>query len=308
VARSVVVVGSLNVDVIVHVPELPAPGQTVLGGTLLHAAGGKGANQAVAAARLGAAVRIVGRVGRDGFAAIVLDSLVEASVAVDLVARSEAPTGVALIVVNARGENLIAVASGANAELSAQDVTAVAAALSAADVVVAQLETPLASVASALRLGRAGRALTILNCAPAQPVDPDLLALADVLVANEHELGALLGQPVPMGEEGSAAARLRQAEQVVIVTLGARGAVAAGPTGVQLAPGLVVDAVDTVGAGDAFVGALAVAYAGPNSLADALRFANVSGALAATRPGAQPAMPRLAEVQAMLAASRGAVG
>jgi ribokinase len=264
----------------------------------------------VAAARLGAAVRMVGRVGRDGFAAVALDSLAQAGVDVDLVAASEAPTGVALIVVNARGENLIAVASGANAELLAEDVAAVASVLASADMVLAQLETPIASVAAALRLARAGGALTLLNCAPAQPVDPDVLGLADVVVANEHELATLVGRGVPIGEEGAAAASLRRAEteQVVIVTLGPRGAVAAGPAGVRLAPGLAVDAVDTVGAGDAFVGGLAVAYAGPGALAEALRFANVAGGLAATRPGAQPAMPSLAEVQAVLQASTGAVG
>jgi ribokinase len=175
-------------------------------------------------------------------------------------------------------------------------------------VVLAQLETPMAAVDRALRLARAGGALTILNCAPAQAVEAELLGLADVVVVNEHELARLVGRPVGIGEEGPAAAQLRRADQVVIVTLGARGAVAAGPTGTQHATGLAVDAVDSVGAGDAFVGALAVAYAGPSSLGAALHFANVAGALATTRHGAQPAMPMLSEVQALLETSRGAVG
>ena len=306
--RSVVVVGSLNADIIVRVPELPLPGQTVVGGTLLQAPGGKGANQAVAAARLGATVAMVGRVGRDSFASLLLDSLVQAGVGIERVSvASDAATGVALIMVGgSSGENLIAVASGANAAVGPDDVEAAASAIAVADVLLLQLEIPLAAVERALRLARSSGTLSILNAAPAgsaQPLGADLLGLADIVVANALELAALLRGPIPPGEEGTAAERLRSGnkQQVVIATLGPKGAVAAAPDGVHVSPGFVVEAIDTVGAGDAFVGGLAVAYDGFASLPAALRFANAAGALATTRPGAQPSLPGLDDVQRLLA-------
>jgi ribokinase len=295
----VVVVGSLNMDLIVNVPRLPGPGETVAGESLLRAAGGKGANQAVAAARLGASVSMVGRVGRDPFGHELKRGLRDEGVSTRWVRRSDWPTGAALIEVDARGENTIAVASGANAHLFPDDIPRRA--IEAADVVIAVLEVPLPSIAEAFRLARLARPAvrTALNVAPAQPVPASLLALTDIVICNEHELAALLGQPVVPGQEADAARAFDgPAHQLVVVTLGERGALAVVDGDVIEQPAFHVRSVDTTGAGDAFVGGF---HVGLNAgVREALRMGCAAGALATTRPGAQPAMPSLAAVQALL--------
>jgi ribokinase len=258
----------------------------------------------VAAARCGARVSLVGCVGADAFGRQLRAGLSKDNVDLRHVRRVETPTGVALIVVQLGGENLIAVAPGANAGLSTDDVNAAAGPLARADVVVAQLEVPLEAVAAAAHSARLAGVPFVLNAAPAQVLPADLLREVDVLVVNESELGVLAGQTVRAGQEVDAARRLLDVgPEAVVVTLGGRGALVVNAQDVVAVPAFPVVAVDTTAAGDAFVGALAARYRGPDSLVAACRFAAAAGALACTRPGAQPSLPTLAEVEGLLASA-----
>jgi len=295
----VAVVGSLNMDLIVRVERLPRPGETVAGDSLLRAAGGKGANQAVAAARLGAAVTMIGRVGRDPFGHELKRGLRDEGISTRWVRSSDRATGAALIEVDDQGENSIAVASGANTELRPEDIPRRVIATS--DVVTSVLEVPMPGIEEAFRLAHLARPAvrTVLNTAPAMRVPPSLLRLTDVVICNEHELAVLLGRPVAPGQEAAAAAALRAtADQLIVVTLGERGALAVDGDVVVEQPGFQVHVVDTTGAGDAFVGGFHVGFR--DGLPAALRFGCAAGALATTLPGAQPAMPTLAAVQRLL--------
>jgi ribokinase len=299
----VLVVGSANVDFTVALPRLPRPGETVTEGTLLVARGGKGANQAVAARRLGADVRLVGCVGADASGEQVRRALADEGIGVDaLVATSTAATGTALIVVDAEGRNQIAVAPGANRALTVADVDGRAADFAWAEVLVCSLEVPLATVRRALEQARAHGVLTILNPAPFPDAGVDFLGLADYVTPNEGEAARLTGRTLGDPDDaGVAAAAVRAAGAAyAVVTLGDRGALADGPEGSLHVPAFTVKVVDTTGAGDAFNGALAVALAERRPLADALRFASAAAALACTRRGAQPAMPPLQEVIQLL--------
>jgi len=293
-----VVVGSLNMDLIVNVPHLPRPGETVVGESLLRAPGGKGANQAVAAARLGASVTMIGRVGHDSFGRDLTRGLREEGVSTRWVRGSDRPTGAALIEVDDGGENTIAVAPGANADLLPEDVPRKA--IESASVAVAQLEVPLPSIEEAFRLARLSGVRTILNAAPARMVPGSLLDLADVVICNEVELAMLLGRPVLEGEETVAARALRSApDQIVVVTLGERGALAiAGAEAVEQ-PSYRVQVVDSTGAGDAFVAGFSIALQAADVSA-ALRLGCGAGALATTARGAQPSMPSLSDVSALI--------
>jgi ribokinase len=299
-----VVVGGLNMDLIVSVPHLPRPGETVVGDSLLRAAGGKGANQAVAAARLGATVTMIGRVGHDSFGHDLSRALRDEGISTRWVRGSERATGAALIEVDEHGENSIAVSPGANADLLPEDVPRKA--IDAADVVVAPLEVPLASVEEAFRLARLASVRTVLNAAPAQEIPAALLRLTDVVICNEVELAMLLGRrAVAPGQEAAAARALRGGpDQLVVVTLGERGALAVVGDEVLEQPAFEVTAIDSVGAGDAFVAGFSVALVQSADVPAALRFGCAAGALATTRRGAQPAMPSLAEVAALLASQR----
>jgi len=270
----------------------------VVGDSLLRAAGGKGANQAVAAARLGARVTMIGRVGRDSFGHDLKRSLRDEGVSTRWVRGSDRPTGAALIEVDEHGENSIAVAPGANADLLPEDVPR--AAIEAAEVVVAQLEVPLASIEESFRLARLAGVRTVLNAAPAQNVPASLLRVSDVVICNEVELASLLGRSVAVGHE-AAAARALHLEHTVVVTLGERGALAVSGDDVFDQPAFRVAAIDSTGAGDAFVAAFAVALHTADITA-ALRLGCAAGALATTRRGAQPAMPTLEAVSALLGA------
>ena len=293
----VVVVGSANMDLVVRAAHLPAPGETVLGGDLLRVPGGKGANQAVAAARLGARVRFVGALGRDGFGEDLLAGLRDEEIDLGYVVRSDRPSGAALIVVDDAGENLIAVAPGANFGLPVTAVEAGVADLAPTDVVLVQLEVPPECVAAAL----GARARTILNAAPAGPVAPEVMRGVEVLVVNATEAASLSGHVQP--EDAAHALRMLGPE-TVIVTLGADGLLALVADG-QLwrVPAHRVPVVDTTAAGDAFCGALAAALARGAGMRDAVAFANAAGALATTRAGAQPSLPRLADVTTLLASA-----
>ncbi len=298
----VVVVGSLNMDLVVPVPRHPRPGETAIGGDLAQHAGGKGANQAVAAARLGAAVRMIGRVGEDAFGRALIANLESEGVdKSDVRALVGVPTGVALITVDARGENAIVVSPGANARLRPEDLDP--ASFAGAAVVLLQLEIPLETAIRAAELGRAAGTFVILNAAPARPLPRALLEPVDLLVANEHEAAAILeAAPPDTAEEALILARrLVRRVPAAVVTLGEKGLAYAGREGSGTRPAFPVQAVDTTAAGDAFVGALAAAIAEGAPLPEALRFGAAAGALAATRPGAQPSLPRRDEVVALLA-------
>lgn len=298
---TVTVVGSANVDVVVSVPRIPGPGETILGGDPVRSPGGKGANQAVAAARAGGApTALVAALGEDDGARLLLDSLVGAGVDVSAVERAAAPTGIALISVDPAGENAIVVAPGANGRLRIGEVAAVL--LARTEVLLAQLEVPLESVVEAARRRRAG-ATFVLNAAPSRALPPELLAQVDVLVVNEHEATDVLaaaGAPHPDGPEAAALA-LAGLVPAVVVTLGGHGCLVAerGAPAVHVAAPSVV-AVDTTGAGDTFCGVLAAGLAAGSDLGTAARAAVVAGALAVTRPGAQPSVPSRVEVHAAL--------
>ena len=302
---NVCVIGSANLDFTVRVPHLPRPGETVSGGTLTVSPGGKGANQAVAARRLGAAVRFLTLVGADATGDRLAQALREAGLdPADVQRTTEAATGVALIAVDAEGRNQIAVAPGANHRLDVARVAPHAAAFDWADVVLLQLETPLETVRWALTEARRRGKLTVLNPAPARvlPLPADLLTLLDYVTPNETEAGLLTGSEVA-GQEGAAraaAALLASGVGSAVVTVGAAGCVWARAGRCIHVPGFPVVPVDTVGAGDAFNGALAALLAAGASPEEALTVANAAGALACTRPGAVDALPSRGEVLGLL--------
>ncbi len=286
---------------VVQADRLPLPGETVLGGDLVIAPGGKGANQAVAAARLGAHVTFVARVGQDMFGQEALSNFQREGLDTRYVVQDEkAPSGVALIVVGPDGQNIIAVAPGANRRLSPADVEAASPAFAEARSVLLQLEIPLETVMAAAKAGRSAEATVILNPAPApsSPLPDELLAYVDILTPNETEAAALTGCENP---EEAALALLQKGIRTVIVTLGEAGAlVAPVPDQMRRVPGFRVEAVDATAAGDAFNGALAVALARGNSLDAAVRYAHAVAALSVTRLGAQPSLPTAEEVDAFL--------
>lgn len=301
----VIVVGSINVDLAVTAARFPRPGETVAGGSFARHPGGKGANQAIAAARLGARTTLAGAVGDDAHGAFMRTVLAEAGVDVGSVRTApESPTGVALITV-AGGENSIVVVAGANGLLFQADVRGP---IGANDVVVAQLETPVAATKAAFEAARAVGAAAILNPAPASPDALELLPLATLVVVNETELEFLAGAPLAPDADAptilhAMRALRRHPEQSVVATLGARGVIAlVGPDRPVALPGHPIEVVDTTGAGDCFVGALAAGLAQGRPLPDALVRANAAAALSVRRAGAGSAMPSAAEVDAFLAA------
>jgi ribokinase len=294
---AVAVVGSLNLDLVIRVPELPGPGETVSGGDLFRNPGGKGANQAVAAARLGRRVAMVGCVGDDDAGRSLL-----ASLEADGVDRSRvrvvdgAPSGTAFITVGGDGENQIVVSPGANARLTPDDVAAARGVLEASAVTLLQLEVPLEAVAAAA--GAAGGRV-VLNPAPVRPLPAELLGRVDVLVPNRVELAQLAGGPVPGTVSEAARLAGRLAARAVVVTLGADGALVVEDGQAGHVPAVPVRAVDATAAGDAFCGGLADALAGGAGLADAARRAVRVAAAACLRQGAQASLPTPAELDTL---------
>jgi ribokinase len=292
----ITVFGSINIDLVTTVPELPGPGETVLGESYRLFPGGKGANQALAAARAGAPTRMVGCVGDDGFADLALADLRAGGVELTHVARTEVNTGCATIAVSARGENLIVVASGANLRAAAAQLANLL--LGPTDSLLLQMEVPLEENWRAVRRARAAGARVVLNLAPAAPVPPEILGLLDVLVMNETEadqLAAALGQAT--GDPAGITAELAgQHDLACIVTLGADGVVTATPDDAWRDAALKVEVVDTTAAGDAFVGVLTAGLDGGLDLKAAVRRAAAAGSLACTTPGAQPSLPSRAEI------------
>lgn len=299
----ILVVGSSNTDMIIKLDRIPRPGETILGGAFVTAAGGKGANQAVGAARAGGQVTFIARVGRDMFGDQAVAGFVKDGINADYVTRDKTnPSGVALIFVAKDGENSIAVAGGANAKLSPADVRKAKAAFAGASVLVMQLETPLETVQAAADLAAKAGVRVIVNPAPAQPLPDKLLNRVSILTPNETEAELLTGIAVKDDVSAAAAATKLRARGVrtVIITLGARGAFVATESGEQLVPGFKVKAVDTTAAGDIFNGALAVALAEGKPLELAVRFANAAAAISVTRLGAQPSAPTRREIERFL--------
>jgi len=298
----VVVVGSTNTDMTVRVPRLPAPGETVAGGDFRVTGGGKGANQAVAAARAGAPVVFVTALGTDDIGDRALDSLAAEGIDLRFVRRvPDEPSGIALILVDDAGENVIAVASGANAALRPEDVEAIEMTVEPGDAVLVQLEIPQATVEAAVALAERRGARLILNPAPARPLSGALLAAVSVLTPNEHEAAALaeLGSAVVDPARMAAVLHGRGVADVLI-TLGAAGVLVSSAADSLRIPAFAVDAVDTTAAGDVFNGALAVALIEGRALPDAARFATAAAAISVTRPGARASAPHRAEIDAWL--------
>jgi ribokinase len=307
---SVLVLGSVNTDLVIRSPRLPRPGETVLGGEFYESAGGKGANQAVAAARaLGndGGITFIGAVGSDEYGRESRRGLLAEGIDCSpLKEVASVPTGVALILVDARGENMISVASGANAHLLPSDVDELPASLwQPGKIFLASLESPLPTVERGLARGREQGLMTVLNPAPIQDAAAviRLLPLVDLLTPNEHELAALAEMPVDSPGSAAAAARIVQTlgGGQIIVTLGAAGSVVVDEIGTaRHIPPFPVSPIDTTAAGDCFVGTLAVALAEGESLLAAARFASAAAALSVTRRGAQPSLPRRHEIEELL--------
>ncbi len=299
---SIVVFGSINMDLVVRTPRLPAPGETLTGHTFFTAPGGKGANQAVACARLGAPTRMVGRVGDDLFGEQLRASLRTAGVQDDGVLTAPGPSGVALIAVDDAAENTIVIVPGANGAVGGDDISRLEQALDGARVLLLQLEVPMAMVVAAARAARARGVTVMLDPAPALPLPDELWALTDILTPNESEAAALTGIPVRDEQSAAAAARalLARGVRTVIIKLGARGALVADTDNTRMWPAFTVTPVDTVAAGDAFNGGLATALSEGRSFEEAIRWGLAAGALSVTKPGAQPSMPDRRELLELL--------
>lgn len=303
----VTVVGSLNTDLVIRAPHLPAPGETVSGGEFATFPGGKGANQAVAAARLGARVGMVGCVGGDDFGRRLVDGLRRDGIDVTHVRADEGTaSGMALITVDPGGQNTIVVAPGANWRLTPDDVALTEPLIRESSVLLLQLEVPIETVLAAARLASTAGVRVVLDPAPAprSPLPPDLVKLVDVINPNETEARALSGITVADEQAAgrAAASLLTQGARAVVIKLGSRGAFVHDGGSTVMVPGIRVDAVDATAAGDAFAGALAVGLAEGHDLVAAVHFANAAGALSVTRRGAQPSMPHRAEVDAFVRA------
>ena len=295
----ITVVGSANMDLTFRVPRLPAPGETACGTAFYKGFGGKGANQAVAAARLGAHVAFVGCVGADDFGKAIREELLRQGVGVThLKTDPERPTGTAVILVDDAAENAIVGVPGANLGLTPDDMEAAAALLRSSAFILAPCETMIETITAAFRIAHDAGRMCILNPAPARELPDELLRMIDVVVPNETELRMLTGRTTDSLDDVVAAAKVLRfrGPEVAIVTLGNRGALVVNAGGYEHLPGVPVTAVDTSGAGDAFCGALVAALAERKSLLDAARRANIVAARSVTRPGTQASYPRRTEI------------
>lgn len=298
---NVVVIGSLNMDLVTRAPRLPVGGETLIGHSFATVSGGKGANQAVAAARLGAQVAMVGCVGNDDYGVQLRDALLAEQIDCQAVSKVADSSGVALIVVDDNSQNAIVIVAGANGAMTPAVIDRFDAVLQAADVIICQLEIPDATVGHALKRARALGKIVILNPAPAsRPLPADWFAAIDYLIPNESEATVLSGLQVDsLDTAESAASRLiAMGAGKVIITLGAQGSLFANGQDFEHFPAPKVQAVDTTAAGDTFVGGFAAALANGKSESEAIRFGQIAAALSVTRAGAQPSIPTLFDVQA----------
>jgi ribokinase len=301
----IVVVGSANTDFVLGVSQLPSKGETVLGNQFRVVRGGKGANQAVAAARLGADVTFIARLGSDSFGDEAVQAYREEGISTDFILRdADTHSGVALILVNQKGENIIAVGPGANGHLTASDVRAASAAIEQADCLLVQLEIPIEAVGAAVEIAHHHKVKVILNPAPAQKLPTEILQLVDYLTPNETEAAILAGEK-PSSTNESSLPHLASILNIpnLVVTLGSRGACIIQNTQTTYVPTFPITPVDTTASGDAFNGALAVVLARGESLTEAVRFANAAGAITATRHGAQPSLPTKQELDQFMVSS-----
>jgi len=293
----ILVIGSLNADLVVRAQRFPLPGETISGADLQILPGGKGANQAVAAARLGASVSMLGRVGRDNFGSYLLENLESNNVDTRLVQRDDASTGTATIIVDSNGQNSIVLSAGANGKVSDADVRT--ASFPDFNLLLLQLEIPIETVLSAARRAKESGLRVLLNPAPARPLPEELISLPDFLLPNEIELSLLTNQTVndiPSAEKASKIL-LGRGAQTIILTLGANGALIVTKEMTRHIPPFKVNVVDTTAAGDAFIGGFASALLQNKSLEEAVRYGCACGALATTRFGAQPSLPTREEVE-----------
>ena len=299
----ITVFGSINMDLVATTPRLPKPGETVAGTGFATAAGGKGANQALAARRAGADVRMVGAVGQDEFAGPALDLLDQAGTDLAAVARVGGPTGTALILVGGDGENMIAVVPAANGTVSAEQAERAVGDMKSGDILMLQQEVPANSVKAALNAAKAKGVRTVLNIAPLIAETTELAALADIVIANETEFERLVGRDnLTASEREEILIEMHgKTGQILIVTLGGDGVIAAESGALHRTKGLKIEPVDTVGAGDTFCGYLAASLDDAGlGFDEALRRAAVAGSLACLKAGAQPSIPVASEVAAAL--------
>lgn len=302
--KKIVVIGSSNIDMVCKVDHLPKPGETVGNGVFMSVNGGKGANQAVAAARAGGNVSFISCLGDDAFGTHMIKSFQNDGIDVDyLYQEPHMASGVALILVNQEGENSIAVAPGANAKLTPSHIDGARILLSSADLILLQLEIPYETVQYVVELASSLGKKVLLNPAPAQPLDDTLLRKLFVLTLNETETEIITGKPLTNDTDIAEAAQilLQKGVKTVMITLGAKGAYVASRKIQQLIPGFSVHSVDTTAAGDVFCGSLAVALSNEMPLPEAVRFAHATAALSTTRMGAQPSAPTLQEIRSFLA-------
>lgn len=303
----IVVVGSLNMDLVAKVKRLPSHGETVIAHHFQVVPGGKGANQAVAVGRLGATAGMVGRVGMDSYGEILLSSLTTNGVDVSYVTKdSDLPTGTALITVDDNGENTITVFPGANGRCLPEDVKAAESFILKAKALIAQLEIPLETVQTALRVAKENAIMTVFNPAPFRRLPEDLLSIVDYLILNEVEASALCGCPVDQPHTAIEVGKriLDMGPGRVVLTLGEKGAVFAGPEGGFHVPAFRVKAIDSTAAGDAFIGAFTVALVEGMDVEEGLRYGCASGAIATTRMGAQTSLPTRDEIKELLGFSK----
>ena len=295
----VIVVGSLNMDLVVRAPKIPRPGETVLGSDFKQVPGGKGANQADAASKLGAETAMLGAVGKDSMGDQLIQALKKDGVNVEMVLKKEnLPTGVAAIVVEDSGNNAITVAPGANSALTPDDLSGMEKVFEKAKVMLVQLETPIDTVKASLRMARKNNVTTILNPAPATELDDEIFSLVDILTPNETELELLSGMETDSIEKVEAAGKhlLKKGVSKLIVTLGSQGSIHIEKDFVRLHPAYSVKAVDTTAAGDSFNAALAVSLAKGEPMENAITFATKVGAMTVTKHGAQTSLPLMGEV------------
>ncbi|MCX7012241.1 MAG: ribokinase [Candidatus Sumerlaeota bacterium] len=299
----ILVVGSINQDLVVRVSRPPRPGETIAGGDLQLHPGGKGANQAVAAARLGASATMLGKVGRDAFGPAMLQTLQTEGVDTAFVsADDEAATGTAVIAVFDSGENTIVISPGANGRVRPADLAALEPRMGRFDFLLLQLEIPMETVEAAAGMARRAGVRVLLDAAPARALPPSLLANVDIVSPNETEAETLVGRPVTTEDEALEAARelMRQGAREALIKRGARGSLWAHPDGVERFGVFDVQAVDPTAAGDAFTAAIALGLARGLPRSECLRFASAAGAMTVTRLGAQPSLPRAQEVEEFL--------
>jgi ribokinase len=301
--NKICVLGSINIDIILNVKKMPQVGETIFGENLKNASGGKGANQAIAASRCGAEVRMIGKIGNDNSGNSLIEALVKDSIDVKYVGiDANSPTGTALITVNEEGNNSIIVVPGANMAISHEEILAAKKIIEDSDLVISQFETPIQATIDAFKIAKEKKVITILNPAPAKTIPDELYSLTDILAPNETEIYELSGVKVENLKDAKKAADmfLQKGVKYVIITLGEKGAALIEKDRVQLVPAYKVTAVDTTAAGDSFIGALASIVNKDtlsfDNLIEAIKFGNKVSSVVVQKEGAQPSIPYLSEI------------